>query len=61
MKRFFALSLPFALGFPLQGLAKALERPIPQPQTHEAELWFFIASLALIASLAAVQVLVNRR
>jgi hypothetical protein len=41
--------------------AKDFERPIPNPQTGEAEVWFLIASLALVLSLVAVQFLVARR
>ncbi|RVV98268.1 hypothetical protein EKE94_04880 [Mesobaculum littorinae] len=65
---------PFRPGVPLRGLltcavfvlpatarAAGFERPIPQPQTEAAELWFLIASIALIVALAAVQWLVSRR
>ncbi|WP_417280667.1 protein NnrT [Celeribacter sp.] len=41
--------------------AKTFDRPIPKPQTGEAEVWFLVASLALVLSLAAVQWLVARR
>ena len=41
--------------------AAAFERPVPQPQTDAAELWFAIASVCLILSLGAVQWLVARR
>lgn len=41
--------------------AAGFERPIPQPQTHVAEFWFLMGSIALIVALAAVQVLVSRR
>lgn len=36
-------------------------RPIPQAQSATAEGWFFMASLALLAALVAVQWLVRRR
>jgi len=42
-------------------LADPFQRPIPQPQTDTAELWYLLASLALLASLYAVHRLVNRR
>lgn len=46
---------------PAPALAATFERPIPQPQTESAEIWFLIASIALIVALAAVQILVSRR
>ncbi len=46
---------------PAPVFAAGFERPIPQPQTEQAEFWYLVASIVLIASLAAVQVLVNRR
>jgi hypothetical protein len=61
MKRLLAMALSLPLSLPGQAFAKAMERPIPQPQTHQAELWFLGASLALIGALVAVQMLVNRR
>ncbi|WP_370285135.1 hypothetical protein [Pseudooceanicola nanhaiensis] len=57
MKRILAL----ALTFPAPALAAGFERPIPAPQTESAEVWFLVASVALIASLVAVQMLVSRR
>jgi len=42
-------------------LAKAYDRPIPQPQSATAEFWYAIACLTLIAAMAAVQWLVSRR
>ena len=41
-------------------VAEAFDRPIPQAQTAEAEFWYFVASLALVATLFAVQWLVRR-
>lgn len=41
-------------------VADAFERPIPQAQTAEAEFWYFLASLALLAALLGVQWLVRR-
>jgi hypothetical protein len=51
--------LPLLLLVPLP--AAAFERPVPQPQTAAAEIWFAVASLALILSLGAVQWLVAMR
>ncbi|MFX0545366.1 protein NnrT [Roseovarius sp. S1116L3] len=42
-------------------LASSFDRPIPQAQSATAELWFAVASLALIAALALVARLVARR
>ncbi|MDV4169609.1 hypothetical protein [Rhodovulum sp. FJ3] len=56
MKRLFAL----AALIPAPALA-GFERPIPQPQNDVAEFWFFVGSVALIAALVAVQMLVSRR
>lgn len=57
MKRIFT----FALILPAPALAEGFQRPIPQPQTDSAELWYFVASLALLGALVAVQMLVSRR
>jgi hypothetical protein len=46
---------------PSATLADAFDRPIPQPQSATAELLFLVASLALIAALVAVHLLVRRR
>ena len=53
--------LALALTLPVPAFAAGFERPIPQPQTEAAEFWFFLASIALVAALAAVQFLVSRR
>jgi hypothetical protein len=53
--------LSFALLAPSSAFAATFERPIPQPQTETAELWFLVASVSLIASLGLVQFLVSRR
>lgn len=50
-----------AMVLPGQLAAATFERPIPQPQTDSAEVWYFIASLTLVVALAMVQVMVNRR
>ncbi|MDR7127395.1 hypothetical protein [Pseudotabrizicola sp. 4114] len=46
---------------PALAAAEAFQRPIPQPQTAEAELAYLVASLMLLAALVAVQWLVSRR
>ncbi|MBU0642458.1 MAG: protein NnrT [Alphaproteobacteria bacterium] len=46
---------------PVSGFAEAFDRPIPQAQSATAELWFFLATLALIAALIAVARVVARR
>lgn len=53
--------IALALALPAPVSAAGFERPIPQPQTDNAEFWYLMASLALIASLVAVQMLVRRR
>lgn len=57
MKRLTALLLVC----PALASAAGFDRPVPRPQTETAEIWFAIASLALILSLGAVQWLVRRR
>ncbi|TMV14943.1 hypothetical protein [Arenibacterium halophilum] len=61
MKRILAIAPYLALTLPTTALAEAFERPIPQPQTHVAEFWFLVGSVALVLSLVAVQMLVSRR
>ncbi|KAB6716770.1 MULTISPECIES: protein NnrT [Roseobacteraceae] len=46
---------------PVSGFAEAFDRPIPQAQSATAELWFFFATLALIAALIVVARVVARR
>ena len=46
---------------PTAALAETFQRPIPQPQSATAELWFALASLGLIIALVAVHLLVRRR
>ncbi len=53
--------LAIALTLPGAAIAESFQRPIPQPQTEMAEFWFLVASVALILSLVAVQVLVKLR
>ncbi|MFC4215955.1 hypothetical protein [Pseudophaeobacter arcticus] len=59
MKRLF-LATPFVF-LPAVVFANGFDRPIPQPQSAAAEFWFFLASLTLIAALAAVGWLVSKR
>lgn len=58
MRRILCLA-PFLA--PTAALAEAFQRPIPQPQTAEAELAYLAASLIFLAALIAVQWLVSRR
>ena len=51
----------FALLTPAAAAAEAFQRPIPQPQTAQAEISYFAASLLLLLALIAVQWLVSRR
>ena len=61
--------LPILLGFipgllPLSAMAASLseyQRPVPQPQSATAEVWFFAATIMLLVSLYAVHWMVNRR
>lgn len=46
---------------PTATLANTFQRPIPQPQTAEAELAYLVASLIFLGALITVQWLVNRR
>ncbi|MGB3178149.1 MAG: protein NnrT [Albidovulum sp.] len=56
MRRF--LLLPFIWSTPVLA---AFDRPIPQPQSATAEIWFGLASLALLAALLLVNHLVMRK
>lgn len=42
-------------------LASAFERPIPQPQSATAEVWFGLASLLFCLALYAVHRMVKKR
>ena len=56
------LSLFFtALTVPSAALAETFQRPIPQPQTAEAELSYLVAAVLLLVALICVQWLVRRR
>ncbi len=50
-----------AVFIPAAAHATGFERPIPQAQSATAEWWFFAASVALLAALLAVHLLVRRR
>ncbi len=55
-----SLSL-IALIVPTAALAEAFQRPIPQPQTAEAELSYLIAAVFLLIALIGVQWVVSRK
>jgi len=46
---------------PATAFAEAFQRPIPQPQTAQAEISYFAASVLLLMALIAVQWLVSRK
>ena len=46
---------------PAIATAEAFQRPIPQPQTAQAELSYLTAAILMVLALVAVQWLVNRR
>ena len=51
--------ITFILASP--AIAEGFDRPIPQPQSATAEVWFAMASITLLAALWAVHRLVMRR
>ena len=51
----------FTILTPAVAVAEAFQRPIPQPQTAQAEVSYLAASLIFLAALIAVQWLVSRR
>jgi hypothetical protein len=51
----------FAILTPVVAVAETFQRPIPQPQTAQAEISYLAAAMLLLAALIAVQWLVNRR
>lgn len=58
------MRLPLCLSavlFPVRAFAEAFQRPIPQPQTAQAEVSYLAAAALLLVALVAVQWLVNRR
>ncbi|MDT8854246.1 hypothetical protein RNZ50_04175 [Paracoccaceae bacterium Fryx2] len=50
-----------ALLTPAAAVAEAFQRPIPQPETAQAEIAYFAASVVMVLALVAVQWLVSRR
>ena len=46
---------------PTAAIAEAFQRPIPQPETAQAELSYLIAAMFLLVALIGVQWLVRRR
>ena len=50
-----------ALFAPTATLAEAFQRPIPQPETAQAELSYLVAAIVMLAALVAVQWLVSRK
>lgn len=51
----------FTIVTPATAIAEAFQRPIPQPQTAQAEISYLAASVLLLAALVAVQWLISRR
>lgn len=51
----------FTVLTPALAMAEAFQRPIPQPQTAQAEVSYLAASVLLLAALVGVQWLVSRR
>ncbi|GGH43766.1 hypothetical protein GVY41_01215 [Frigidibacter albus] len=46
---------------PATAFAEAFQRPIPEPQTAQAEISYFAASVLLLMALIGVQWLISRR
>lgn len=46
---------------PVAAMAASFERPVPQAQTDVAEFWYLIASIALILTLGAIQLIISKR
>lgn len=46
---------------PATALAETFQRPIPEPQTAQAEISYFIAAVLLLMALIGVQWLISRR
>lgn len=51
----------FTVLTPALAMAEAFQRPIPQPQTAQAEVSYLAASVLLLAALVGVQWLVSLR
>jgi hypothetical protein len=56
----FCLAVLAAL-IPATAWAEAFQRPIPQPQTAQAEVSYLAAAVIMVAALIALQWLVGRR
>lgn len=50
-----------ALLFPAVAAAETFQRPMPAPQTAQAEISYLAASVLLVMALVAVQWLVSRK
>lgn len=50
-----------AILIPSAALTEAFQRPIPQPETAQAEFSYLIAAILMLVALIAVQWLVRRR
>ncbi len=63
MKLFYLVSGFVAGLLPLSAMAaiSGYQRPVPQPQSATAELWFALATVMLVVSLYIVHVVVKRR
>ncbi len=62
--KLFYMVLGFVAGLlPLSAMAalSGYQRPVPQPQSATAELWFLLATIMLVASLVIVHLVVKRR
>ncbi len=55
------LLTPLMLLLASPAIAESFDRPIPQAQSATAEIWFAVASLALVAALFLVHRLVMRK
>jgi hypothetical protein len=51
----------FVLFTPAMAAAETFQRPIPAPQTAEAEISYLVASILLVMALVAVQWLIARK
>ena len=62
--KLFYMVLGFVAGLlPLSAMAalSGYQRPVPQPQSAAAELWFLLATIMLVVSLFVVHLVVKRR
>lgn len=51
----------FGLFTPVMSAAETFQRPIPAPQTAQAEISYLVASILLVMALVAVQRLIARK